>query len=91
MAIDAPRANRKQCDVVSNALVAGGYPDIPVIPALCFVDAYLPLREKNRRVKGVWLCSPRSLPNVVGDAGPLDDGTRFAIAMALSTSLSAHT
>ena len=46
-----------QCDVVRGALAASEHSDIPVIPALCFVDAALPFREKNRRVRGgalVW-------------------------------------
>ena len=45
----------KQCDVVRGALAASEHSDIPVIPALCFVDAALPFREKNRRVKGARL------------------------------------
>ncbi len=77
----------KQCDVVREVLASPELTDIAVIPVLCFVDAALPLWEKNRRVKGVRLCGPKGLSNLVTQEGPLDDAQRFAIAMRLSSSL----
>ena len=77
----------RQCDVVRSALASEGFADMPVIPALCFVDAILPLRQKNRRVKGVRLCGPKSLANLVSGEDALDDERRFAVAMTLSTAL----
>ena len=82
-------AVQKQCDVVRDALAASRHLDVPVIPALCFVDAALPLRQKNRRVQGVRLCGPKGLPDLVAGDVLLDDEHRFAIAMALSTALPA--
>ena len=81
----------KQCEVIRGALTASGRTDVPVIPALCFVDAALPFREKNRRVKGARLCGPKSLGRLVTAEGPLDDEVRFAIAMRLSTALPSMT
>ena len=74
----------KQCDVVRTSLAGSEHSDTPVIPALCFVDAALPLRQMNRRVKGVRLCGPKGL-SILVHQGPLDDEHRFAIAMRLST------
>ena len=77
----------RQCDVVRGALASPEHTDIPVIPVLCFVDAALPLREKNRRVNSMppWPEGPVKL--FVTQEGPLDDALRFAIAMRLSTAL----
>ena len=75
----------------SAGLTASGPTDVPVIPALCFVDAGLPFREKNRRVRGARLCGPKSLGRLVAAEGPLDDEVRFAIAMRLSTALPSMT
>lgn len=77
----------RQCDVVRETLVLGDFGDLPVIPALCFVDAVLPFRDKNRRVNGVRLCGPKSVGNLVSGEGSLDDERRFAVAMHLSTAL----
>jgi hypothetical protein len=68
-----------------------GYSDVPVTPALCFVEAYVPLREKNRRVKGVPLCRPKGLATLVSADGLFDDELPFAIAMKLSTALPSMT
>jgi hypothetical protein len=81
----------KQRDVVLGALASCENSDIPVIPVLCFVDAALPLRQKNRRVKGARLCGPKGLSNLVNQEGPLDDAHRFAIAVRLSTALPSMT
>ena len=83
-------AVHQQCNVVRNALVTADH-DLPVIPALCFVDAALPLRAKNRRVKGVRLCGPKGLAVLVAAEGPLDDERRFVVAMHLSTALPSMT
>ena len=84
---DLVDAVHKQCDVVRHALATTpDHADVAVIPALCFVDATLPFREKNRRVKGVRLCGPKGLASLAA-AGPLDDERRFAVAMALSSAL----
>jgi len=80
-------AVQKQCEVVRDALAASRHLDVPVIPALCFVDASLPLRQKNRCVQGVRLCGPKGLQNLIAGDDLLDDELRFAVAMALSTSL----
>jgi hypothetical protein len=80
----------RQCDVVRNALVTADH-DLPLIPVLCFVDAGLPLREKNRRVKGVRLCGPKGLAAFAASEGPLDDERRFVVAMHLSTALPSMT
>jgi hypothetical protein len=81
----------KQCDVVRGALAATNQTEPSVIPVLCFVDAALPLREKNRRVKGARLCGPKGLSILATQEGPLDDELRFAIAMRLSTALPSMT
>jgi hypothetical protein len=81
----------KQCDVVRGALTGSEHTDAPVIPTLCFVDAALPLRQKNRWVNGVRLCGPKGLAILVSREGTLDDEHRFAIAMRLSTALPSMT
>jgi len=88
---DLVEAVQRQCDVVRGALARSEPADVPVIPVLCFVDAALPLREKNRRVKEANLCGPQSLGRLVTAEGPFDDGVRFAIAMRLSTALPSMT
>jgi hypothetical protein len=77
----------KQCEVVRGALASPDHTDVPVIPALCFVDAALPFRERNRRVRGARLCGPKSLGRLVAAEGSLDDEVRFAIARRLATAL----
>ncbi len=84
-------AVQKQCDVVKGALSTHGHPDVPVLPLLCFVGAALPLREKNRRVRGVRLCGPKGLAKIVTTEGALADEARFAVAMSLSTALPSMT
>jgi hypothetical protein len=81
---DLVDAVHRQCDVVRNALATANHAELTVIPALCFVDAVLPFREKNRRVKGVRLCSPKGLAAFAAADGPLEDERRFAVAMSLS-------
>ncbi len=88
---DIVRAIRKQCDVVALALAEAGHDDVPVVPVLCFVEAYLPRRAKNRRVGDVRLSGPKGLAELVAADGPLDDEQRFAIAMALSQALPSMT
>jgi hypothetical protein len=78
---------QKQCDVVAAALTNSGHRDIPVVPILCFVEAYLPWRTKNRRVGNVRLSGPKGLAELVAAGGPLDDDQRLAIARALSQAL----
>jgi hypothetical protein len=84
---DLADAVHRHCDVVRNALASADHAEIPIIPALCLVDAILPLREKNRRVNGVRLCGPKGLVKLVAAEGPLDDERRFAVAMRLSAAL----
>jgi Nuclease-related domain len=81
----------RQCDVVREVMGSSGHADVPVVAALCFVEAYLPVRDKNRRVKGVRLCSPKGLAALVSADGAFDDELRFAIAMELSTGLPSMT
>ena len=57
--------------------------EVPVIPVLCFVDAQLPRRAKNRRFGNVRLASALNLADEVGAEGPLDGDRRFALAMSL--------
>ena len=73
------------------ALATCDHSEVPVVPVLCFVDAALPFREKNRCVKGARLCGPKSLGKLVTAEGPFDDEARFAMAMRLSTALPSMT
>ncbi len=58
-----------------------------VIPVLCFVDAALPLRQKNRTVMSVRLCGPKGLSTMAIQEGPLDDELRFTVAHLLAAAL----
>jgi hypothetical protein len=78
--VDAVHA---QCAEVAAALAAVGQGDVPVIPMLCFVDAQLPRRAKNRRFGNVRLASALNLFDEVGVEGPFDGDRRFALAMSL--------
>ncbi|MFQ6170434.1 nuclease-related domain-containing protein [Oryzobacter sp. R7] len=88
---DLVEAVIRQCDVVRTALASAGHDDVAVVPVLCFVDAYLPMMKRSRRVGTVHLSGPRKLGEVVAAPGELDDARRFAIAMALSTALPSMT
>jgi hypothetical protein len=74
--------NAKSAEVAAG-LVALGQDDVPVIPVLCFVDAQLPRRAKNRRFGNVRLMSTLSLPDELGVEGPIDGDRRFGLAMSL--------
>ena len=60
-----------------------GQGEVPVIPVLCFVDAQLPRRARNRRFGTVRLASALNLADEVGVEGPFDGDRRFALAMSL--------
>lgn len=57
---------RRQRDVVSEALAAGGYGDIPVTPVLCFTGAEWPLLFPPRSAGDALLCSSKGLPRTLG-------------------------
>lgn len=78
--VDAVQA---QCAEVADGLADLGPSQVPVIPVLCFVDAQLPRRSRNRRFGNVRLTSSASLAEEVGVEGPLDGDGRFALAMSL--------
>ena len=78
--VDAVHA---QCAEVTAGLDDLGQGEVPVIPVLCFVDAQLPRRAKNRRFGNVRLTSALNLTDEVGAEGPLDGDRRFALAMSL--------
>lgn len=78
--VDAVHA---QCAEVSAGLDDLGLGEVPVIPVLCFVDAQLPRRAKNRRFGNVRLASSLNLADEVGVDGPIDGDRRFALAMSL--------
>jgi hypothetical protein len=78
--VDAVHA---QCAEVAACLDDLGQGEVPVIPVLCFVDAQLPRRSKNRRFGNVRLVSALSLADEVGVDGPFDGDRRFALAMSL--------
>ena len=81
----------RQGDVVREALATPDQAELPVVPVLCFVDAALPFRDRNRRVNGARLCGPKSLGKLVTAEGPFDDEARFAMAMRLSNALPSMT
>jgi hypothetical protein len=78
--VDAVHA---QCAEVAAGLEDLGQGEVPVIPVLCFVDAQLPRRAKNRRFGDVRLAGPLNLSDEVGAEGPFDGDRRFALAMSL--------
>lgn len=78
--VDAVHA---QCAEVADGLDDLGQGEVPVIPVLCFVDAQLPRRAKNRRFGNVRLASALNLAEEVGVEGAFDGDRRFALAMAL--------
>ena len=56
---------RRQRDVVSEALAAGGYGDVDVTPVLCFTGAEWPLLFPPRSAGDVLLCSSKGLPRTL--------------------------
>ena len=78
--VDAVHAQSAE---VAAALADLGQGEVPVIPVLCFVDAQLPRRAKNRRFGKLRLASAPSLVDEVGIEGPFDGDRRFALAMSL--------
>ena len=61
--------------------------DLPIIPALCFVDAEWPLFGVAEQFQGVRLDEPRSLRKAVSQAGPLIGEDIIEIAVVLSHQL----
>lgn len=82
-ATDLVDAVTAQCAEVAAGLAAIGEGGVPVIPVLCFVEARLPRRAKNRRFGNVRLVSPVNLADEVGIEGLFDGDRRFALAMSL--------
>ena len=72
-----------QCAEVAAGLADHGQGEVPVTPVLCFVEAQLPRRAKNRRFGNVRLANPLNLADEVGVEGPFDGDRRFALAMSL--------
>jgi len=72
-----------QCAEVAAGLADHGQGEVPVTPVLCFVEAQLPRRARNRRFGNVRLANPLNLADEVGVEGPFDGDRRFALAMSL--------
>jgi hypothetical protein len=72
-----------QLDAVRAALHGSDFEDVPTVPALCFIDAELPLSRKLE-VHGVRITDLRGIAKLVATSGPLDAGIRDRIATHLS-------
>ena len=59
-----------QAEVIRGVL-ADAWPDVPVRPALCFVDAAWPRFAKPFQVHGVHVFSPKTMDQATGEAGPV--------------------
>ena len=76
-------AVHEQCAEVAAGLADHGQGAVPVTPVLCFVEAQLPRRARNRRFGNVRLANALNLADEVGVEGPFDGDRRFALAMSL--------
>jgi len=76
-------AVHEQCPEVAAGLADHGQGAVPVIPVLCFVEAQLPRRARNRRFGNVRLANALNLTDEVRVEGPFNGDRRFAMAMSL--------
>ncbi|WP_281286362.1 nuclease-related domain-containing protein [Oryzihumus leptocrescens] len=78
----------KQVDAVRSVLVAGGFADVPVGRALCFVDADFPWFTRIMRVGDTCVVNPRGLLDLVTRPGPLvSDDQWYAVSCQLGERL----
>lgn len=76
----------RQVSAVSQALAD---PDIPILPALCFVEAEWGWFAKPFRFKGVWVTWAQRLTEMIAEPGPLAPDAMTAVAARLSAKLPA--
>lgn len=75
-----------QVEVVNNALTTS---DVPVHPAVCFVDGEWKLFAKPFELNGVLVCWPKKLVERISEEGPLQPAEVLAVAGYLASSLPA--
>ncbi len=76
----------EQAEVVRTAL-AGGWPDLPIHPALCFVDGVWPLLPSPFEVQGVRVFWSKRVAKEVGRQGPISPQMVEHIAARLAERL----
>lgn len=75
-----------QAEVIRRVL-ADTWPDVPVRPALSFVDAVWPRFAKPFAVQGVHVFSPKTMADAVREAGPIAPAQVDQIAAQLAEAL----
>lgn len=79
---------QRQVEVVRNALgLEPGDDNIPVMGALCFVDAEFRWFAKPFRIDGVWVIWGRKLSEMIAAEGPLANDQVLAVAGRLADAL----
>ena len=78
----------RQADAVAGVLADAGLSEVPVTPALCFVDTELPRFFRPKQAGGVQLTTPRDLPSLLAAPLPAYAGLELVkIAAVLDAAL----
>jgi hypothetical protein len=80
---------QKQVDLVSAALEAAGFADMPVRGVLCFVEADWPLFGRSFAIDDVCVVWPKKLAEQLVKSGPLDDAMTERVYRVLATAFPA--
>ena len=78
----------RQAAAVAGVLAEAGLPEVPVTPALCFVDTELPRFFRPKQAGGVRLTTPRDLPSLLATPAGSDSRSEpDRIAVVLDAAL----